>query len=53
MHGVEVGPCAVHPSQDKIGSDIALVVEQVLLQHSQSCDHTRLGGGGGGRRKRE
>ena len=43
MYCVEVGSGAVHSSHDKIPSNVALVLEQVLLQHPQSSHHTRLG----------
>lgn len=44
MNCVEVGSGAVHSSHDKIRSNVALVLEQVLLQHPQSSHHTRLEG---------
>ena len=46
VHGVEVGASDIHSTQDEVGPNVALVVEQMLFQHTESCTHTRLQGGG-------
>ena len=42
MYSVEVWSHDVDPTQDEVGTNVALVGEQVLFQHSQSCGHSWL-----------
>ena len=42
MDSVEVGSSDVDPSHHQIGSNVALVVEQMLLKHSEGSGHPWL-----------
>ena len=42
MDGVEIRTGDVNSTQDQVRSDVALVVEQMLFQHPESCTHTGL-----------
>ena len=42
MHGEEPHPRRVHARDDEVGADVALVAEEVLLQHRHARHHPRL-----------
>ena len=42
MDSVEVGSSDVYPSQHQVGANVALVVEEVLLQHPEGRSHSGL-----------
>lgn len=39
MHGVQSRACRVHAGNDQVRADVALVSEEVLLQHCHAGDH--------------
>ena len=46
MHGEEVGTRGVHARNDEVGANVALVAEEVLLQHCHAGDDARFAAGG-------
>lgn len=40
MHGEEVGSCGVDAGYDEVGTDVAFVFEEVLLQERHAGDDT-------------
>jgi len=46
VHGEEVGACGVAAGDDEVGADVALVAEEVLLEHGHAGDDA--GGAAGG-----
>lgn len=45
VHREEVGARGVAAGDDEVGADVALVAEEVLLQHRHDGDHARLAAG--------
>ena len=48
VHGEEVRARGVAARNDEVGADVALVAEQVLLQHGHAGDDAGLAAGGEG-----
>ena len=48
VHGEEVGACGVAAGDDEVGADVALVAEEVLLEHGHAGDDTGFAAGGEG-----
>ena len=48
VHCVQANSCWVHSGNNKIGTDVSLVLEEVLLQHGHAGDYARLAASGEG-----
>lgn len=48
VDGEEVGSRGIDTGHDEVGADVALVAEEVLLEHGHACDDARFAPGGEG-----
>lgn len=48
VHREEVGACGIDSRDDQVGPDVALVAEEVLLEHGHACDDARFAASGEG-----
>jgi hypothetical protein len=46
--GEQVRPGIVHPADDEVGADVALVLEEVLFEHGHGGDDLGFAAGGEG-----